>query len=181
MKIVLFAGSLRTDSCNKKLAREAARLAKVAGHEVEFLDLKEYPMPVYDGDIETASGLPKETSALSKKIAAADALIIATPEYNGSISSPLKNTLDWLSRDKPMSLTDKHVLLLTASPGALGGIRAAWHTRQPLEAMGVHVYPTMMSLPDAYNAFDEQGNLKQERPLKQLQDLLDKFLKHVAR
>lgn len=180
MKLLIFAGSLRADSCNKKFAREAVRLAKEAGHEAEFVDLKDYPMPVYDGDIEAASGIPKETSALAKKIQAADALVISSPEYNGSISSPLKNTVDWVSREKPASLTDKHLLLLAASPGALGGIRGLWHTRQPFEALGVHVFPNMMSLPNAYSAFNEQGQLSDEKTAARLKDLLTQFIAHAS-
>ena len=180
MKILTFAGSLRTDSCNKKFAREALRLAKEAGAEGEFIDLKDYPMPVYDGDIETNSGIPETTVALGKKIAAADAIIISTPEYNGSIPGILKNALDWLSRDKPVTITGKHLLLLAASPGAWGGIRALWHSRQPFEVLGVHVYPDMIALPNAYNMFDEQGKLKDEKTIQRLKTTLEQFIKHVG-
>ncbi len=179
MKLLIFAGSLRTDSCNKKFAHEALRIAKELGAEGEFLDLRDYPMPVYDGDIEAATGIPETTQALGKKIAAADAIIISTPEYNGSIPGILKNVIDWLSRDKPMSLTDKHLLLLAASPGALGGVRALWHTRQPFDVLGVHVYPNMIGLPNAYAAFNEQGHLKEEKPAQQLKKLLEQFLGYV--
>ena len=181
MKLLTFAGSLRTDSCNKKFAREALRLAKEAGAEGEFIDLKNYAMPVYDGDIESATGIPETTVVLGKKIAAADALIISTPEYNGSIPGILKNVIDWLSRDKPVSLTGKHLLLLAASPGALGGIRSLWHSRQPFEVLGVHVFPDMMALPNAYNAFDEQGKLKDEKTIQRLKTTLDQFIKHVGK
>lgn len=180
MKILTFAGSLRTDSCNKKFAREALRLAKEAGADGEFIDLKNYPMPVYDGDIETASGIPETVVSLGKKIAGADAIVISTPEYNGSIPGILKNVIDWLSRDKPVSLTGKHLLLLAASPGALGGIRSLWHSRQPFEVLGVHVYPDMMALPNAYNMFDEQGKLKDEKSLQRLKTLLEQFIKHAS-
>ena len=120
MKLLIFAGALRADSCNKKFAREAFRLARELGAEGEFVDLKDYPMPVYDGDIETASGIPAGTAALGKKILAAEALVISTPEYNGSIPGVLKNVIDWLSREKTVSLSGKHLLLLAASPGRLG-------------------------------------------------------------
>lgn len=179
MKLLIFAGSLRSDSCNKKFAREAVRLAKEAGAEAEFIDLRDYPMPVYDGDIETSSGIPAGTAALGKKILAADALVISTPEYNGSIPGILKNVIDWLSREKPVSLEGKHLLLLAASPGRLGGVRSLWHTRQPLEVLGVHVFPGMMGLPDAYNAFDEQGKLKDEKTAAQLKKTVEQFIKHV--
>lgn len=179
MKLLVFAGALRADSCNKKFVHEALSLAKEAGVDGEFIDLKDYPMPVYDGDIETASGIPDTTKQLGKKIAAADALIISTPEYNGSIPGILKNTVDWLSRDKPMPLGGKHLLLLAASPGKMGGIRSLWHSRQPFEVLGVHVFPGMMGLSDAYNAFDDQGKLKDEKIVQQLKKTLDQFIKHV--
>lgn len=179
MKLLVFAGSLRADSCNKKFAREVLRLAKEAGVEGEFLDLKDYPMPPYDGDIETASGIPEATKNLGKKIIAADALIISTPEYNGSIPGVLKNVVDWLSREKPVSLAGKHLLLLAASPGALGGVRSLWHSRQPFEVLGAHVFPGMMGLPNAYQAFDDQGRLKDEKNLQNLKKTLDQFIAHV--
>ena len=181
MKLLVFAGALRTDSCNKKFAREAARLVKEAGHEAEFLDLKDYPMPPYDGDIEAASGVPETTKKLSKKIAETDGIILSTPEYNASIPGMLKNVIDWLSRDKPVSLTNKHLLLLAASPGALGGTRALWHTRQPLAQLNMHVYPGMMGLNDAYNAFDTDGKLKDAKKLEQLKTLVESFLAHIKR
>lgn len=179
MKLLVFAGALRMDSCNKKFAREALRLAKEAGMEGEFIDLKEYPMPPYDGDIEATTGVPESAKKLGKKIAEADALVVSTPEYNGSIPGVLKNVIDWLSRDKPVSLTGKHLLLLAASPGALGGIRSLWHTRQPLEVLGVHVFPSMLGLSDAYHAFDDQDTLKDEKMTARLRDLLGQFIGHV--
>lgn len=179
MKVLVFAGSLRADSCNKKYAREALRLAQEFGAEGEFIDLKDYPMPVYDGDLEAASGIPEGTARLGKKILAADALIISTPEYNGGIPGMLKNVIDWLSREKPVSLSNKHLLLLAASPGALGGVRSLWHSRQPFEVVGMHVYPGMVGLPNAYNAFNEQGRLTDDKTLKNLRNTIEQFVKHV--
>lgn len=182
MKIIVFAGSLRKESLNKKYAREALRIAgELGAGDVEFLDLKDYPMPVYDGDIEDASGLPETTKALGKKLAAADAIIISTPEYNASIPGGLKNVVDWLSRDKPVSLTGKHLLLLAASPGAVGGMRVLWNARQPFEQLGMHVYPSMQGLPFAGAAFDENGRLKEEKTAESLRKLIDGFIKHAKR
>jgi NAD(P)H-dependent FMN reductase len=179
MKILIFAGALRKDSLNKKFAREAQRLAgEIGGHEIELLDLKDYPMPVYDGDIEVESGLPDATKKLGEKISAADAIILSTPEYNGSIPGILKNVIDWLSRAKPVSLENKPLLLIAASPGALGGVRSLWQTRIPLEVVGVHVYPEMLGLPRAHEAFDENGRLKDEKMAERLKILIGKFLKH---
>ncbi len=181
MKILFFAGALRADSCNKKFVREAMRLMEAkGGYQVEFVDLKDYPMPVYDGDIELATGIPESVKKLGEKIRAADALVLSTPEYNGSIPGILKNVIDWLSREKAVSLNGKPLLLLAASPGALGGVRSLWHTRQPLEVLGVHVFPGMMGLPNAYNAFDDKLHLKEEKTVQQLQKLLDQYSAHIG-
>lgn len=179
MSILFFAGALRADSLNKKFAREALRLATEAGSKGEFLDLRDYAMPPYDGDIE-AQGLPDAVKKLSAKIAAADALVIAMPEYNGSMPGTLKNVIDWLSRDKPMALAGKHLLLLAASPGAMGGIRVLWHSRQTYEVLSMHVFPGTMGLPNAAAAFDDQGQLKDEKPRQQLKTLLEQFIAHIA-
>jgi chromate reductase, NAD(P)H dehydrogenase (quinone) len=179
MKVLAFAGSLRRDSHNQKLAREAVRLLLAQGEAAaEFVDLRDYPMPVYDGDRER-EGIPDSVATLGKRIAEADVIVIATPEYNGSISSVLKNAIDWLSRVKPVPLAGKHLLLLAASPGGWGGIRGLWHSRVPFEALGVHVYPQMMSLPNAGAAFDEQGRLG-EASAQQLQTLLRAFIGHAG-
>jgi chromate reductase len=182
MKILIFAGSLRRDSMNKKFAREAQRLLSARpGVATEFVDLQPLGIPVYDGDIEEASGVPVGVQGLAGLILAADALVISTPEYNGSIPGILKNTIDWLSRLKPVSLTGKPILLLAASPGALGGVRSLWHTRQPFEVLGAHVFPEMMGLPLAHAAFDEKGGLKDAKVVERLSGLLDRFLAHARR
>ena len=182
MKILTFAGSLRRESFNKKFAREAQRLLSARpGVETEFVDLQPLGIPVYDGDLEAASGVPDGVVELSGKILAADALVISTPEYNGSMPGILKNTIDWLSRLKPVSLTGKPLLLIAASPGALGGIRSLWHTRQPFEVLGAHVFPEMMALPLAHQAFDESGALKDPKIVERLGGLLDRYLTHSRR
>lgn len=180
MSILFMAGSLRADSANKKFAREAQRLAAGLGLAGEFVDLKQYPMPVYDGDIEAGSGIPETTQKLGEKIRAAHALVISLPEYNGSMPGMFKNVIDWLSREKNMSLAGKHVLLLAASPGALGGIRVLWHARQPLEVLGMHVYSGMLGLPGAYNAFDPNGQLKDADMAEKLKKLLQQFAGHAG-
>jgi chromate reductase, NAD(P)H dehydrogenase (quinone) len=179
MKVLAFAGSLRRDSHNKKFAREAVRLLASQGEaKAEFADLRDYPMPLYDGDRER-DGIPDSVVALGTRITDADALIIATPEYNGGISSVLKNAVDWLSRVKPVPLAGKHLLLLGTSPGGWGGIRGLWHSRVPFEALGVHVFPQMMSLPGAGSAFDEHGRLS-EASAHQLVNILTAFIGHAG-
>ena len=176
MKILAFAGSLRTESFNKKLAREALRVhATPLPSAAEFVDLRDYQMPIYDGDQERAQGIPDAVHALAARIGQADGLIIATPEYHGGMSSVLKNTIDWLSRVKPMPLRGKHLLLMSASPGGWGGVRGLWHSRVPFEALGVHVFPEMLSVPSCATAFDESGHLNDPRR-EQLQKLVESFV-----
>lgn len=181
MHILLIPGSLRKDSFNKKFLHEAARLLKDAGHSSEVIDLKAHPLPLYDGDIQDKDGIPAEAKAISQKIAEAGAVIVASPEYNGAIASPLKNLIDWLSRDTPMTLAGKHLLLLSASPGVLSGVRGLWHTRVPFEAIGVHVFPQMMGLPAAHTAFDDTGMLKDTAYREQFRALLGQFTAFAGR
>lgn len=174
MKVLSFAGSLRRGSNNKKLAREAVRL--LTEHSLanaEYADLRDYAMPLYNGDREK-EGIPDEVTKLGARIAEADALIISTPEYNGGISSVLKNTVDWISRLEPIPVSGKHLLLLSASQGRWGGVRGLWHSRVPFEALGVHVFPHMMALPNAGAAFDGVGRLGGDG-VRQLRDLLTAF------
>ena len=115
---------------------------------------------------------------LGDLIKEADALVISSPEYNGSISSPLKNTIDWLSRLKSMPLEKKPVLLLGASPGALGAIRALGHARAPFEALGAFVYPQSFGLAKAHEAFSSEGALLLESNQERLEKLLSSFIEY---
>lgn len=180
MNILAFAGSLRTDSLNKKNVREALRFATELGHAGEFIDLKLYPMPVYDGDIQEKEGFPKSVTQLAEKIKAADAIILSTPEYNYTIPGGLKNVIDWLSRLQPSPLVGKQLLLLGASPGALSAVRGMTHTSQSLDAVGMHVYPTLLGLGQAHTHFDAEDRLTEEKA-KPLKELLEKFLKYVGK
>ncbi len=181
MKILCFAGSLRSGSYNKKYVRVAAGILKgMEGVEVRTLDLADYPMPVFNQDIQD-KGFPEAVVKLAGEVKAADALVISTPEYNGSISCVLKTTVDWLSRDPLNPWPGKHVCLLGASPGALGAVRGLWHSRQPFEVLGCHVYPEMSGLPRAHEAFDAEGNLKEKTSQERLSKLLTGFVKHYLR
>ncbi len=180
MKIITFAGSLRKDSLNKKVCRNVMNYVqqnKLA--EIEFIDLKALDIPVYDGDIETAQGLPGGVQKLCAKIHEVDALIIATPEYNGSIAAALKNALDWISREKVVSIAGKHVLMCAASPGALGGVRGLWHSRVPFEALGCHVYPDMMGFSKAHELFDSEDQILDEKTKLRFEKLIQNFIQFV--
>ena len=182
MKILTFSGSLRRDSLNKRLCQVAALMAQQeTGAEVQYCDLQPLQIPVYDGDIEKSSGLPDGVNQLAAQIQVAEALIISTPEYNGSIAGSFKNTLDWLSRHKPDVLKGKPVLLLAASPGALGGVRTLWHSRQPLEVLGCHVYPDMMGVSKAHENLTPAFELVDEKMQTRLRQLIKDFAAFASR
>jgi chromate reductase len=181
MKILLFAGSLRKDSLNKKLLRVTNTLVK-SHKEIEttIVDLQELQFPVYDGDIES-QGIPENVFKMAKVVEEADAIIISSPEYNASISSPLKNAIDWLSRVKPLPLTKKQVLLMGASPGEFGSVRALIHTRPSFETLGNFVYPSVFALPKADKAFDEEGSLVEPARVEKLQKLVNEFITYAQK
>jgi chromate reductase, NAD(P)H dehydrogenase (quinone) len=166
-KILAFAGATRTQSWNKKLIRIGARAAEDAGGDVTLIDLRDYPMPLYDGDLERAEGLPLKARELKTLMVANRAFLLSCPEYNSSISAVLKNTIDWISRPQPneppaLAFRDKVAGLLAASPGNLGGVRGLITVRQVLTTLGVLVLPTQFALAHAASAFHEDGTLKED-------------------
>lgn len=172
--ILAFAGSTRTGSYNKKLVHVAAEAAREAGAEVTVIDLRDLALPLFDEDLEEAQGLPENAKALKSMLRAADGLLISSPEYNSSITAVLKNAIDWASRaetdDEPphACFRGKVATLMAASPGGLGGIRGLVHLRAILGNMGVIVLPDQIALPAAYEAFDANGHLKDDRKHKQV-------------
>jgi len=160
MRLLAFAASLRRESVNRKLIALAVDLARDAKVEVDLADFHDFDMPLYDADLQAASGFPSGARELARRIEAADGLMIASPEYNYSIPGTLKNAIDWVSRMKPMPFRGKHGILLTASTSLVGGIRGLWALRVPLEGLGVTLYPDMFALAQAPQAFDERGKLK---------------------
>jgi len=173
-KIVAFAGSLRTGSYNKKLARVAADAARAAGAEVTVVDLRELNLPVFDQDIEDSTGLPESAKKFKALLRESDGFLIAAPEYNSSITAALKNAIDWASRsesdDEPdlVAFRGKTAALCSASPGALGGLRGLVTVRSILGNIGVCVVPDQVSIPKAYEAFDDNGHLKDEKQAKKI-------------
>ena len=153
-KIVAFAGSLRTGSFNKKLLAIAVDAARAAGAEVTVVDLRELALPLFDQDIEDATGLPAGAKRFKALLVASDGFLIASPEYNSSITGALKNAIDWASRsetdDEPslIAFRGKAAALCSASPGALGGLRGLVTVRSILGNIGVHVLPDQVSIPD---------------------------------
>lgn len=161
-RILVFAGSTRLDSYNKKLAAAAAKGAEKAGAEVTLIDLRDYPLPLFDEDLEAAEGMPENGQALRALFLRHDGLLIATPEYNGSLPAVLKNTIDWLSRrqgdEGPLvCFNGKVALLVSTSPGGLGGMCALRHLQTVLMGIKVIVLPEQKAIPNAGKVFDAQG------------------------
>ncbi|MEX2205969.1 MAG: NAD(P)H-dependent oxidoreductase [Myxococcota bacterium] len=177
MKLLAVAGALRAGSLNRKLLRLAIQVLEKEGAEVDLVDLRALAIPFYDGDVETSSGLPAGAQELVARIAAANGLVIASPEYNFSVPAVLKNAIDWVTRAKPMPLRGKTAVLLSASPSLVGGNRALWVLRMSLEVVGVHVYPDMFSLATAHQAFDEAGELEDEALARFLRNVLGGYVR----
>jgi len=177
MRILVFGASLRKASLNRQLAKQAFEVLRtLPGVVPDLADFREFEMPVYDGDLEESLGIPAGGEELIRRVLAADAVIISTPEYNGGIPGPLKNAIDWASRTDPIPFEGKPILLLGASPGGFGAVRGLWHTRVPFEAVGAFVYSEMFGLPRAHQAFDPSGNFVQAKDRVRLHELLTAFL-----
>lgn len=165
-RLLAFGGSLRRDSYNQKLAAVAAAGAREAGAEVTVIALRDFPLPLFDADVEEADGMPENAKKLKALFREHHGFIIASPEYNSSITAALKNTIDWVSRaesdDEPAlsAFTGKTAALCAASPGALGGLRGLVHLRAILGNLGITLLPDQVAVSKAYDAFDEHGGLK---------------------
>ncbi len=164
-KILAFAGSARTASYNKLLVQNAVIGAKESGAEVTYIDLRDFPMPLFDQDLEAAEGLPENARKFKALLSESHGFLIACPEYNSSITPLLKNSLDWASRteteDEPSlkAFRGKVAAIMSASPGALGGLRGLVVVRAMLSNIGVIVLPDQIAIGAAYEAF-EGGKLK---------------------
>jgi NAD(P)H-dependent FMN reductase len=178
MRVLAFAASLRKDSLNRKLIHQATIALKTqAGVEVDLADFREFEMPMYDGDLEDASGTPQGGLEFVKRLRGAQAVVISTPEYNGSMPGTLKNAIDWASREEPMPFTAKPLLLIGASPGAFGALRSISHARVPLASVGAFVHPDTMGVSHAHQAFDEAGGFIDPKNRARLEALIASFVK----
>jgi len=162
-RILAFAGSSRRESLNKKFLATVVDAARVAGAELTVVDLGELNLPLYNGDLEAAHGLPENAKKLIALIHDHAGLLIASPEYNSMITPLLKNTLDWCTRGGKNPFTGKVAGVISASPGPFGGIRSLQITRQLLTNLGCLVIPATALLPAADKAFDADGHLTQPR------------------
>jgi chromate reductase, NAD(P)H dehydrogenase (quinone) len=175
-KILAFAGSLRSGSFNKKMVRIAAEGARAAGAEVTEVDLRDIPMPLFDGDIEREQGLPPNAKLFKRLLIEHNGLLISSPEYNTAMTAVLKNAIDWASRAEPgepplVAFKGKVGGLMSASPGNYGGVRSMATLRALLSHLGVVVVPTNLSIAHANEAFDADGNLKDERQMATIRSI----------
>jgi len=185
-KILAFAGSLRADSWNKKLVKIAVSGAKAAGADVTYIDLKDFPLPIYDEDLEKKDGLPANARKLKDLFLANDGLLIASPEYNSSVSAALKNAIDWVSRpatgEAPLGCYDgKVVALMAASPGALGGLRGLVTIRSILGNIKCTVLPEQVAVPKVNDAMNPDGTLKDAKVQASVEALGAKVATTVAK
>jgi NAD(P)H-dependent FMN reductase len=173
--LLVFSASLRSGSLNDRLA---ALVAAIAGERltVDRGRMEEFDGPSYDADRERSDGLPSGPEALRRRIEAAQAFVIVSPEYNCSVPGILKNAIDWVSRARPQPFNGKHGLLLSASPSMVGGNRGLWALRIPLEHLGARIYPDMFSLAQAHQAFDANGRLGSAPLQQRLEQTLTSFL-----
>jgi NAD(P)H-dependent FMN reductase len=181
-RLLFFAGSARQNSHNKRLARLGAAIAEANSIPSTFADLADYPMPLYNADLEAASGQPENAHKLKNLMKAHTGIFIVSPEYNASFTPLLKNTLDWVShvRDEgeaPMEVYRTRVFALgAASNGGTGGMRGLLHLRQVLElGIGALVLPDQFLLPRAADAYDEHGHLKNKDQQEQLKKVIQKL------
>ena len=187
-RILAFGSSLRKDSYNQKLAAIAAEGAREAGAEVTLISLRDFPMPLFDQDLEAEQGMPAEAKRLKELFLSHQGLLIASPEYNSGYSAALKNAIDWVSRsetsDEPAlsALAGKSAVIMATSPGGLGGLRGLVPLRMLLGNLVITLLPDQIAIPSAYQAFGPDGHLadpKQEEKVKALGAALAVQLKNV--
>jgi chromate reductase len=172
-KILAFAGSTRVDSFNKKLVKIAAAGAMESDVDVTVIDLRDFAMPLYDGDLEQKEGLPSNARKLKDLMLSHQGFLIASPEYNSSISGVLKNMIDWVSRpsegEEPLACFKGKVAgIMSASPGGLGGLRGLVHVRAILENIYVLVIPDQLAISKAHEVFNADGTLKDKKQEEQV-------------
>ena len=178
-RIVVMAGSRRREALSRRVAAACVRALDAAGAEVERIELDDYPAPLYDGDLEAASGLPEAIVRLQRVLYASDGVLVVNPEYNGSLTPLLKNTLDWCSRPNPADpersggkvYAGRAAAVVGSSPGALGGMRVLFHIRDVLGYLGMQVIPQQLAVGKVGEAVGDDDRLRDAAQ----QDMLDKL------
>lgn len=186
-KILVFAGSIRTGSMNAQLAALAAKEFVLAGANTTRISLLDFPMPLYDGDLENRSGPPEAAIMLKKMMQQHHGIFIASPEYNASVTPLLKNTIDWVSRvregrEPPLAVyKDRAFAIGGASNGNYGAMRSLLALRQVLEiGCGALVIPDQIAVSRAADAFDEMDNFKDEANAKRLKGVVQSLIQFAS-
>ena len=185
-RILVFGGSLRAESYNQKLAVIAAEDAREAGAEVTLISLRDYRLPLFDADYEEEHGKTEEAKKLKEMFVNSDGFIIASPEYNSGITAALKNAIDWVSRadsdDEPplLAFSGKSAAIIAASPGGYGGARSLAQLRILLGNIRVHVTEGEVTVPKAYEAFDDDGQLLDPEKTAAVKNLVTKLVQSLA-
>lgn len=181
-KLLFFAGSARDASYNKRLARLGAEIGEANGLAATFLDLADYPLPLYDADLQALDGVPENALKLEALMKVHTGIFIAAPEYNASITPLLKNALDWVSRvriegEEPLAVFKTRVFALgSVSPGGMGGLRGLNTVRTVLElGLNALVLPDQFAVPKAADAFDDNGHLTNKDAQERFKHLIQKL------
>jgi chromate reductase len=176
LRFLVFSASLRTGSYNSRLAGLAGEVIASHGGEVDMASMRDFDCPSYDRDVEEEQGQPLGADKLRHRLEACDAFVVSSPEYNASMPGLLKNTIDWVSRAQPQPFNELHGLLMSASPSMIGGNRGLWSLRIPFEHLGARLYPDMFSLAQAQAAFDEAGQIAEERLRERFEGNIVEFM-----
>jgi len=185
-KILAFAGSLREHSYSKRVVKTAVKGAETAGAEVTYIDLRDFPMPIYNADDHEKNGFDANALKLQKLLSEHDGLLIASPEYNGSLSGALKNAIDWTSRkNDEFKLGEvfkgKVAAIMTESPGAFGGLRCLGHLRGVLSILLVNVLPSEIAVGKVHEMFDGNGAEMTDAKMKGILEDLGASLVDILR
>jgi len=176
VRVLVVGASLARRSLNNRLAGLAAGIVRDMGGTADLATLADFDCPFYDQDLEQESGAPSGARAFCDRLKSADAVILASPEYNASMPGALKNLIDWVSRFRPQPFNGKQAFLLSASTSMVGGNRGLWALRIPLEHLGMRVYPDMFSLAQAHQAFDDSGRIANETLRSRFEQTIDGFM-----
>ena len=182
LKILVIPGSLRTGSHNARLAASAAVQLAQAGADVTRISLGDFPLPIYDGDLQTKSGVPKHAVNLKRMIGAHHGVLMVTPEYNSSVPPLLKNAIDWVSRvhdaheARGQVFHGRAFAIAAASENRLGGVRALAALRLILVACRAMVIPNQLALPFAGEAYDDMDRLKHPADIEALGALVRQLI-----
>lgn len=176
LRVLVFHASLRKASFNGQLAILAAEAVEREGGLVDRGTISDFDCPSYDQDVETAKGIPEGAQEFCRRLRAADAFVVASPEYNASMPGTLKNLIDWTSRFRPQPFNGKQGFLMSASPSMSGGNRGLWALRVPFEHLGARMYPEMFSLAQSHEAFDDRGRLVDAVLQKRFEQAIGCFL-----